>query len=36
MNVNWYIAFNPGTQTAVLDQNWRNGSTWDLNFQYLW
>jgi len=24
------------SQTAVLDQNWRNGSSWDLNFQYLW
>ena len=35
MNVNWYMAF-ANNQTAVLDQNWRNGSSWDLNFQYLW
>jgi hypothetical protein len=35
MNFAFYWEFN-SLQTYVLDQNWRNGSNWTLNMQYLW
>jgi hypothetical protein len=35
MNFNFYVAFS-GSQAAVLDQNWRNGKSWNFNIQYLW
>ena len=35
MNFAWYFSYND-TQTQVLDQNWRNGNSWSLNWHYLW
>ncbi len=35
MNFAWYFSYND-TQTPVLDQNWRNGNSWSINWHYLW
>jgi len=35
MNFNFYVAMST-SQAAVLDQNWRNGKSWNFNIQYLW
>ncbi|PYP33148.1 MAG: hypothetical protein DMD49_04035, partial [Gemmatimonadetes bacterium] len=35
--MNWNFYFDRSeSQAAVLDQNWRNGSSWNFNIQYLW
>jgi hypothetical protein len=34
-NFAWWFSLN-NSQTNVLDQNWRNGKSWSLNWQYLW
>jgi len=35
MNFVWEVFFS-NSQTAVLDQNWRNGWSWQLKWHYLW